>query len=69
MKTITIKIDTQTKAGKALNTILEILAEQPGVEIVQKKSPYNPEFVKKVLKSRNSKKLHLIPTDQLWESI
>jgi hypothetical protein len=38
----------QSKAGIALQKMLEILKTQPGVQIVEEeRSPYNPEFVKK----------------------
>jgi hypothetical protein len=52
-----------------MTKFLEFISDQPGVEIVEEKSPYNPEFVKKINKSRSSKNLHVIPTDKLWESI
>jgi len=51
METITIKINTNSKAGKALKTMLEFFSKQPSVEIVEEKSPYNPEFVKKIRES------------------
>jgi hypothetical protein len=70
MEQVTIKFNKRTNAGKAIEALLKVLSGQKGVEIIEeKKSPYNPEFVKKILKSRNSKKLHVIPTDKLWESI
>jgi len=70
METITLKIDKRSKAGKALDTILKLFAMQPGVEIVTEKSPYNPEFVKKVKHSAAGKKRYRVENvDKLWESL
>jgi hypothetical protein len=69
MTTVTLKINERSNAGKLMTKFLEFISDQPGVEIVEEKSPYNPEFVKKINKSRSSKNLHVIPTDKLWESI
>jgi hypothetical protein len=65
---VTLKIDTSTKAAIGF---LEFVKMLPFVKVVEQKekSPYDPEFVEKVLKSRNSKKRHVIPTENLWESI
>ena len=70
METITLKIDSRSNYGKALLELIKVgIREKKGIEVIEEKSPYNPEFVQKVLKSRNSKTLHVIPTDKLWESI
>ena len=56
METITIKIDHRTKAGKAFKAMLEaVYSKQPGIEVVEDESPYNPEFVKMIKKSAASK--------------
>ena len=69
METITLKINTRTKAGKALQALLQVLSNQPGIEIVQEKSPYNPEFVKKINKARSEIKGKTVTSENLWESI
>lgn len=71
MTTITIKINERTKAGKALKDIIEIFSkEHKGVEILSdnQKSPYNPEFVKKIKKAEKQKGIILDPND-IWGSI
>lgn len=62
---ITLKIDTNTEAAKQLIAYLKTL---PFVKI-EEESPYNPEFVEKILNSHKNDKRHKIPTDKLWESI
>jgi len=70
METITLKINTNSKAGKALKTMLEFFSKQPGIEIVEEKSPYDPEFVKMIKKSSASKKRYKVDdVDELWESL
>lgn len=69
MQTITIKINERSKAGIALKKMLEILETQPGVQIVEKeRSPYNPEFVKKI-KAAEKQKGIVIDTNDIWESL
>jgi hypothetical protein len=65
---ITLKVDTRSKAALGF---IEFVKTLPFVKVEEEleKSPYDPEFVKKVLKSRKSKNRHIIPTDKLWESI
>jgi hypothetical protein len=55
MAIFTIKINELTKAGKTLQDLLELFSKQSGVEIIEEKSPYNPEFVKMVKKAAASK--------------
>lgn len=70
MSTITIKLNEKTKAGKSLHDIIDLFAKQPGVEIIEEKSPYNPEFVKMVKKSAASKKRYRIDdVNDLWASL
>jgi len=61
-----LKIDNRSTAAKKF---LEYVKTLPFAKIEEEKSPYNPDFVAKITKSRNSKKRHVIPTDKLWESI
>lgn len=68
----TITINKRTKAGKLLFEIANLLSEKgEGVVITEdEKSPYNPEFVKKILESAASKKRYEVKNvDELWESL
>ncbi len=69
MATITLKINERSKAGKLLKDFLEIIADKPGIEIIEEKSPYNPEFVKKIEKARNEKGGKTVTASNLWQSI
>ena len=70
MATITLKIDGKSKAGKTLKELIAIFSKEPGVEIVNEKSPYDPEFVKMIKKSSGSKKRYKVENvDELWASL
>ena len=74
MATITLKINERSKAGKAgkaLKDLIDALAGKPqtGVEIVDEKSPYNPEFVKKIKKAEKEKGAVMKNASSLWESL
>ncbi len=73
MQTITIKINERSKAGIALKKMLEILETQPGVQIVEEeRSPYNPEFVKKIKaaeKQIKEGKSKVLNTEDIWGSL
>ena len=73
MQTITIKINERSKAGIALQKMLEILKTQPGVEVVNEdRSPYNSEFVKKIKKSEQQikeGKYKVVDTKDIWGSL
>ncbi len=73
MQIITIKINERSKAGIALKKMLEILETQPGVQIVEEeRSPYNPEFVKKIKKSEQQikeGKYKVVDTKDIWGSL
>ncbi len=61
------KIDQRSKEAKAL---IEYLKQLPFVKIEQTdKSPYNPEFVKKINKARSEKTGKIVTADNLWVSI
>jgi len=69
MQTITIKINERSKAGIAFKKMLEILETQPGVQIVEEeRSPYNPEFVKKIKDAEKQKGI-VIDTNDIWGSL
>lgn len=82
MTTLTIKINKRSKAGKAFMTMSNTFFRNvKGVEIIEnsdssekEKSPYNPSFVKEILKreanykSGKSKSITLNP-DDVWGSL
>lgn len=64
---VTIKIDTRSKAAKKL---LEFLQTLSFVKIEENESPYNPEFVKKIKESAASKERIVVEDiDELWKSL
>lgn len=71
METITIKIDKRTKHGKAFRDVLEVYAQQDGVEIV-KKNGYSKEFIEKMKRAeddiKNGRLTKMDPND-IWGSI
>lgn len=70
--TVTIKINERSKAGKALKDLIDMLKEQPGIEVVDndRNNPYNPEFVAMIKKSAASKERHRVDNvEELWESL
>jgi hypothetical protein len=72
MATITLKINERTKAGKAFMALVDLFSsENKGIEIIEKSedSPYNPEFVEKVLNSHKNDKRVTIESGKLWDSI
>ena len=80
MKTLTIKINEHSKAGKAFLAMSEsFLKGVKGIEIIEndteslkKESPYNPEFVAKIKKAEaNIKKgkTTRLNTEDIWGSI
>lgn len=70
METITVKIDTKTKGGKAFKAMLEVFDKVPGIKVVEEKNPYNPKFVQMIQKSSASKKRYRVDNvDTLWESL
>jgi hypothetical protein len=72
MATITLKINERSKAGKMVKDLLELIADKPGVEIIEAKSHYNPEFIKKIKKSEQQikeGKVKILNTDDIWGSL
>jgi hypothetical protein len=76
MSTVTLKINDETKAGKALLAMIEFFKNQKGVELVDTKTnsaddeaQYNPEFVKMVLDAAKEKGGREIDPKKLWENI
>ena len=72
MTTITLKINENTKKGKAFLEMARVFFEN-SKEIVlieeDDKSPYNQEFVKKIKKASKEKGRVMESAEELWESI
>ena len=70
MQTFTVKINERSKAGIAFQKMLEILETQPGVEVVNEdRSPYNPEFVKKIKAAEKRGSYKEINPNDVWGSL
>ena len=72
MTTITLKINENTKKGKAFLEMARVFFEN-SKEIVlieeDNKSPYNPEFVKKIKKASREKGRVMNSVEELWDNI
>ncbi|TDD76373.1 DUF2683 family protein [Flavobacterium caseinilyticum] len=72
MTTITLKINENTKKGKAFLEMARVFFEN-SKEIVlieeDDKSSYNQEFVKKIKKASKEKGRVMESAEELWESI
>jgi predicted RND superfamily exporter protein len=72
MTTITLKINEKSKKGKAFLEMARVFSEN-SKEIVlieeKDKSPYDPEFVKKIKKASTEKGRLVESAEDLWESI
>jgi hypothetical protein len=69
METITLKINKRSKAGKAFNTLLQVFLNQPGIEIIEEKSPYNSGFVKKIKQAEKQGIYTEINPKDVWGSL
>ena len=72
MTTITLKINEKSKKAKAFLEMARVFSEN-SKEIVlieeKDKSPYDPEFVKKIKKASTEKGRLVESAEDLWESI
>jgi hypothetical protein len=69
MATITLKINERTKAGQAfIEFVNQFVLTNKAVEVVEEKSPYDPEFVKKIKKAQKQKGT-IIDTNDVWGSL
>lgn len=72
MTTITLKINEKSKKGKAFLEMARVFSEN-SKEIVlieeDDKSPYDPEFVKKIKKASIENSRLMESAEDLWESI
>ena len=70
MTTLTVKINERTKEGKAfLEFAKTFLKESKSVTVIEEKSPYNPEFVKKILHTHKHDKRKVINPKDVWGSL
>lgn len=79
MKTITLKINERSKAGKAFLEMTNVLVkDSKGIEIIstgssktiEKKSEiYNPEFVAMIKKAQKSIKRTVVDPNDIWGSL
>ena len=65
----TIIIQAESKKAKALKQFLKAFGIDFKVEQTKEESPYDPEFVKKILKARNEKGGKVIDPSNLWGSL
>ncbi|MGC4129970.1 MAG: hypothetical protein QM564_10575 [Bergeyella sp.] len=69
METVTLKINKRTKAGKAFKEMLDVVySKQKGIEIIEEKSPYSLEFVKKIKRAEKQKGI-IVDTKDIWGSL
>ncbi|CAM3964038.1 DUF2683 family protein [Flavobacterium weaverense] len=72
MTTITLKINENTKKGKAFLEMARVFFEN-STEIIlieeEDNSHYNPDFVAKIKKASAEKGREMINAENLWESI
>ena len=59
----------KSKAGKMLKDFLDLIAEKPGIEIIEEKSPYSPVFVKKIEKAEKRGDYKTIDPKNVWGSL
>ena len=72
MTTITLKINENTKKGKAFLEMARVFFENSKeIELIEEieKSSYNPEFVAKIKKATKEKGRRMENAEDLWESI
>ena len=72
MTTITLKINENTKKGKAFLEMARVFFENSKEIVIieeDNKSPYNPEFVKKIKKASKEKGRVMNSAEELWDNI
>jgi len=70
MATYTLTINEKTPKGKSLINLIKAMDEVVTIvsedTVQEQSSPYNPEFIKEILKSRESEG-KAIKTEDLWK--
>lgn len=70
MATVTVKINERSKLGKAImDLLISTSKESDAVEFVEQKSPYNPEFVKKIKQAQKRGVYREIDPKDVWGSL
>ncbi|MGV8994645.1 MAG: DUF2683 family protein [Flavobacterium sp.] len=69
MNMTTITINKRTKAGKTLLELAKLLAITNKDIEINEESPYNPEFVEKVLEAERRGNYKTIDPDDVWGSL
>lgn len=71
MTTITLKINEKPKKGKAFLEMARVFFEDSKeIEIIEEfESPYDLQFVEKILKASQEKGRAMLSADDLWKSI
>lgn len=75
MTTITLKINEKTNFGKTFLAFIKSLSiKESSVEVLKtpvakEKSPYNPEFVKKIKRAEKRADYIEINTNDIWGSL
>ena len=71
MTTITLKINEKTKKGKAFLEMARVFFEDSKeIEIIEEiESPYDLQFVEKILQASEEKGRIMSSAEDLWESI
>lgn len=70
MATMTLKINERTKAGQIFIAFVnQFVLSNNAVEVVEEKSPYNPDFVKKVKAAEKRGKYTEVNPNDVWGSL
>jgi len=70
MAIITLKINERTKAGQIfLAFVNQFVLTHKSVEVVEEKSPYDPEFVKKIKKAQKRADYIEVNPNDVWGSL
>jgi hypothetical protein len=65
----TITINERTKAGKTLLELARLLSVNDKAVEIKEESPYNPEFVEKILEAEKRGNYKTIDPDDIWGSL
>jgi hypothetical protein len=70
MATVTVKINERSSLGKAIMDLLISSSKESNVvEFIEEKSPYNPEFVKKIKRAQKRASYKEIDPNDVWGSL
>jgi hypothetical protein len=70
MATVTVKINERSSLGKAIMDLLISSSKESNVvEFINEKSPYDPEFVKKIKRAQKRGSYKEIDPNDVWGSL